>query len=105
MDLEEAEFALDDLQRWPHVGGLQRDVGATKDFVARRDFDEQLRHAGDRHVALTGRGDMRRRLRLHAVDERVGAKLKVHRLAHCNAKGRDQFGMRVADRRKSRDIG
>ncbi len=79
MDLEQAEFALDDLQRRPHVGRLQRDVRAAKNLVARRDLDEQLGHARDRNVALAGRGDMGRRLRLHAVDEGVGAKLKVHR--------------------------
>ena len=41
---------------------------------------------------------MSRRLRLHAVDESVGAKLKIHGLAHCDAKRRDEFGMWIADR-------
>ena len=43
-----------------------------EDLVARRHLDEQLGHARDGHVALTGRGDVRGRLRLHPVDEGVG---------------------------------
>ncbi len=97
MDLKQAELALDDLERRPHVGRLQSDVRAAEDFVARRHFDEQFRHSGDRHVALAGRGDVRRSLWLHAVDEGVGAKLNIHASAHGDAERGDQFRMRIAD--------
>ena len=78
MDLEQAEFALNDLQRGPHVRRLQRHVGTAENLVAGSHFDVQLGHAGDGHVALAGRRHVRRRLRLHAVDEGIGSKLEVH---------------------------
>ena len=97
MDLEEAELALDDLERRPHIGRLQSDVCAPENFVAWRHFDEQFRHSRDRHVALASRSDVRRSLGLHAVDEGVGAKLKIHASAHGDAERGDQFRMRIAD--------
>ena len=78
MNFEQAEFALNDLQRGPHICSLQRHVGTAENLVARSHLDVQLGHAGDGHVALAGGRHVRRRLRLHAVDEGIGSKLEVH---------------------------
>jgi hypothetical protein len=73
MDFEQSEFAFDNLQGGTNVGGLERDIGDTKNFIARRYFDEQFGHAVDGHVALAGGRDVSRRLGLQAIDIGVSA--------------------------------
>jgi hypothetical protein len=78
VDLQQAELALDDLQRRSHPGGLERDVRGPEHLVARGHLDVELGHAGQGDVAGAGRRDVRRALRLHPVDERVGPQRGGH---------------------------
>src|ERR1700733_14470094 len=44
-------------------------------------------------------------LRLHAVNECVGTKLKIHNLAHGYAEGRYEIRVRIGARRNSNEMG
>jgi hypothetical protein len=71
MDLEHAEFALDDLRTGFGLSRLDRDIHRAENFVAGRHLDIQRGHALGRQVALGHGTDKCRILRLHAIQVTV----------------------------------
>jgi len=79
VDLEKTEFAFDNLKGQDVHLPLSRRYPRSGNFVSRR-YPRMNSSAMPAigNVALAGRRDMRSGLRLHAVNEGVGTKLKIH---------------------------
>jgi len=77
MHLEDPEFPFHHLKARLGIAGFQGGVKEVVNLASRGQLHPQLRHSGQRHVAVQLRAEKRGELRLHAVDKGIGPQLDV----------------------------